>query len=103
MKAAQMRPLVEEKELLPSKEIQKRIEDIERDIFNTLSGGAVEHTPEEFSNFGIDDCMTALNNNYNKLQTALVEYEAVRKDLENPDEFTDEGFRTYEVAKRQQL
>ena len=103
VKAAQMRPLVEEKELLPSKEIQKRIEDIERDIFNTLSGGAVEHTPEEFSNFGIDDCMTALNNNYNKLQTALVEYEAVRKDLENPDEFTDEGFRTYEVAKRQQL
>jgi len=103
VKAAQMKPLVEERELLPSKEIQKRIEDIERDIFQTLSGSAVEHTPEEFSNFGIDDCMTALNNNYNLLQTALVEYEAVRAGLENPDEYTDEGFTKYEIEKRKQL
>ena len=95
VKAAQMRPLIQQEIILPSKAVQRRIEGVEREIFNLISTENVKPKVSlgDISNIDINTCLDLLNKKNTQVKAKLEDLAVEENKLEEKDNYTEEGFQ----------
>ena len=106
VKGAQMQSLITVDEVQPSKEVQRRIEGTEREIFGLLSA---ENAKSEVAglqrlvDINMANCLNVLKERNNQLKMKLQELSKVEAEFSQSDHYTTDGFLKRDVNIRDQL
>lgn len=106
VKGSQMQSLIKIDEVQPSKEVQRRIEGTEREIFGLLSA---ENAKSEVAGINklieinLSNCLKVLKERNDVLKTKLSELSKVEADFGENDHYTTDGFLKRDVSTRDSL
>jgi len=106
VKGAQMQSLITMDEIQPSKEVQRRIEGTEREIFGLLSA---ENAKSEVAgihkliDINMSNCLKVLKERNDQLKAKLGELSKIETEFGKSDHYTTDGFLKRDVTTRDNL
>lgn len=106
VKEAQMQPLIANNTILPSKEVQSRIEGTEREIFSLLSADNVKSEAINYvqkSDITLSNCLELVNEKLNILNNKLQHLSLVEAELDEKDVYTNDGFLKRDVEMKENM
>lgn len=106
VKGAQVQSLISIDQIKPSKEVQRRIEGTEREIFSLLSAeNAKSQISQDYKliDININNCMAVLKQENSKLNGQLDLLATVEADFGKSNHYTNDGFLKRDVETRDKL
>ena len=106
VKGAQMQSLITVDEIQPSKEVQRRIEGTEREIFGLLSAENAKSEVagiQKLIEINMSNCLKVLKERNDQLKAKLSELSRVEAEFGKSDHYTTDGFLKRDVDTRNNL